>query len=177
MSLTVYWPKFHLSKCNGSWAISIKQNLTSNFQPPSTFVFWVFTNMVQLRAVHPLKICQNTTFHGPMVQVLHPHQKFERPIFWNCWSYGIRKYGVDVTFSGMAPLLNFTKNVLIGSYVIREGTQTDRQTEWRYHKPNFPFYKKLTKNKHEPDVNESISMLALVCKSVCVKLGWIVCEQ
>jgi hypothetical protein len=63
------------------------------------------------------------------VQVLHPPQKFKRPPFWNGWSYGIKKYGVEVTFNGMTSLLNFIKNIPIGSKVIR-GThrQTDRQT-------------------------------------------------
>jgi hypothetical protein len=33
--------QFHLSKCNDSWVVSIKQNLNFNFQPPTTFVFFV----------------------------------------------------------------------------------------------------------------------------------------
>jgi hypothetical protein len=44
-----------------------------------------------------------------LVQVLHPPQKFERPPFWNGCSYGIKNYGVEVTFNGMTSLLNFIK--------------------------------------------------------------------
>jgi len=43
------------------------------------------------------------------MQVLHPPQKFERPPFWNGWSYGIKNYGVEVTFNDMTSLLNFMK--------------------------------------------------------------------
>jgi hypothetical protein len=43
------------------------------------------------------------------VQVLHPLQKFECPPFWNGGSYGIKKYGVEVTFNGMTSPLNFIK--------------------------------------------------------------------
>jgi hypothetical protein len=39
-------------------------------------------------------------------------------------------YGVEVTFNGMTSLLNFIKNLSIGSKVIRGHTQTDRQTDW-----------------------------------------------
>jgi hypothetical protein len=34
---------------------------------------------------------------------------FERPPFWNGCSYGIKKYGFEVTFNGMTSLLNFIK--------------------------------------------------------------------
>jgi hypothetical protein len=66
------------------------------------------------------------------VQVLHTSQKFERPPFWNVRRYGIKKYGVEVTFSGMTFLLNFIKiyklvQKLFGGHTHTDG-QTDRQT-------------------------------------------------
>jgi hypothetical protein len=53
-----------------------------------------------------------------------PPQKFERPPFWNGLRYGIKTYGIDVTFSGMVSVLNFIK-VLIGSSVIGGHRQTE----------------------------------------------------
>jgi hypothetical protein len=41
-----------------------------------------------------------------LVQVLYTPQKFERPSFWNGWSYEIKHYGVEVTFNCMNFLLN-----------------------------------------------------------------------
>jgi hypothetical protein len=43
-----------------------------------------------------------------LLKFLHPLQKFERPPFWNGWSYGIKDNRVDVTFSGMTSQLNLT---------------------------------------------------------------------
>jgi hypothetical protein len=43
--------------------------------------------------------------------------------------YGIKKYEVEVTFDGMTFLLNFIKNIPIGSKVIRGDTQVDRRTD------------------------------------------------
>jgi hypothetical protein len=63
------------------------------------------------------------------VQVLHPPQKFERPPFWDGLRYGIKKYGVDVTFNGMTSLLNFIKIYqLVQKLLGATHRQTDRQT-------------------------------------------------
>jgi hypothetical protein len=67
------------------------------------------------------------------VQVLHTPQKFERPPFWNGLRYGIRKYGLEVTFNGMTSLLNFIKvyqldQKLLGGTHRQTDRQTDRQT-------------------------------------------------
>jgi hypothetical protein len=43
------------------------------------------------------------------MQVLLPPEKFEHPPFWNGCSYGIKNYGIKVTFNGMTSLLNFIK--------------------------------------------------------------------
>jgi hypothetical protein len=42
-----------------------------------------------------------------LVEFLHPPQKSERPQFLNGWRYGIKKYGVEITFNDMTFLLNF----------------------------------------------------------------------
>jgi hypothetical protein len=63
-----------------------------------------------------------------LVQVLYPPQKFERPPFKNAWRYGIRKYGIKVTFNGMTSLLNFIKIYQLVQKLLGGDTQTDRQT-------------------------------------------------
>jgi hypothetical protein len=83
---------------------------------------------IKLKVVHHLKIYQYIKFHGPTltVQVLHPPQKFERPSFWNGWSYGIKKYGVEVTFNGMTFLLNFIKICQLVQKLLGGDAQTDK---------------------------------------------------
>jgi hypothetical protein len=44
-----------------------------------------------------------------IVQVLHPPQKFERPLFLNGCIYGIKHYIVEVAFDVMTSLLNSIK--------------------------------------------------------------------
>jgi hypothetical protein len=61
-----------------------------------------------------------------MVQVFHPPEMFERHPLWKPRRYGIEKYGIYITFNGIASLLNFMK---IGLEVIsgdRRTDQTDR---------------------------------------------------
>jgi hypothetical protein len=43
------------------------------------------------------------------VQALHPPQKFEHPPFWNCLSYEIKNYCVEVFLNDITSLLNFMK--------------------------------------------------------------------
>jgi hypothetical protein len=65
-----------------------------------------------------------------LVQVLHPPQKFECQPFWNGWRYGIRKYGVVVTFNGMTFLLNFIKIYQLVQKLLGDTRrQTDRRTD------------------------------------------------
>jgi hypothetical protein len=42
MSMISYYTEVHLSKCNGSWVVSTKQNMNFNIQTPAMFVFFVF---------------------------------------------------------------------------------------------------------------------------------------
>jgi hypothetical protein len=60
-----YYTKVHLSKYNGSWVVSTKQNMNFNIQAAAIFVYFILTKMVLLKVVHPLKIYQYTQFHGP----------------------------------------------------------------------------------------------------------------
>jgi hypothetical protein len=57
--------KLQLSKCNVSWAFSIKQTITFKFPLIATFYLLFLTNTVPLKVVSPLKIYQHTKFHGP----------------------------------------------------------------------------------------------------------------
>jgi hypothetical protein len=42
MFMISYYTKVHLSKCNGSWVVSTKQNMNFNIQTVAMFVFFVF---------------------------------------------------------------------------------------------------------------------------------------
>jgi hypothetical protein len=57
--------ELHLSKCNGSWVVSNKQNVNFNFQPPAIFIFLVFHKSCLIENSHHLKICQHTKFLVP----------------------------------------------------------------------------------------------------------------
>jgi hypothetical protein len=46
-----YCTKLHVSKCNVSWVVSIKQNTNPNFQPRSTFEFLPLVKMFLLKVV------------------------------------------------------------------------------------------------------------------------------
>jgi hypothetical protein len=37
-----YYTEVHLSKCNGSWVVSTKQNMNFNIQLAAIFIFFVF---------------------------------------------------------------------------------------------------------------------------------------
>jgi hypothetical protein len=55
---------------------------------------------------------QNFMVSSWLVRVFHPPQKFKRPPFWNGWSYGIRRYGIEVTFNGRTSLLKFLRRLV-----------------------------------------------------------------
>jgi hypothetical protein len=63
-SMICYYTKVYLSKCNGSWGVSMKQTMNF-FQLAAMFVFLFLTKIVLLKVVHPLKIYQYTKFHVP----------------------------------------------------------------------------------------------------------------
>jgi hypothetical protein len=110
VSMIFYCTILHLSKCNSSWAVSIKQNKNFNFQLPSTFIFLVFQKTVKLKVIHPSKICQNTKWHGPMVT--GASSAFTSDVcmfchFWDNWSYGIKIYSIEAIFNCTTSLPNF----------------------------------------------------------------------
>jgi hypothetical protein len=81
---------------------------------------------------------QNSMVPRWLIQVLHPPQKFERPLFWNAWRYRIKMYGVEVTFNDMTSILNFIKIYQLVKKLL--GGQSDRHIDSWSHKPHFPFY-------------------------------------
>jgi hypothetical protein len=60
MSIIFHCTKLRLSKWNGSWVVSIKQNVNFKFQLHTVFTFMVSCKICLI------KICQQTKFHGPM---------------------------------------------------------------------------------------------------------------
>jgi hypothetical protein len=64
MSMNFYHTILHLSKCNSPWVVSIKKNVNFNLQPHAMFVFLVFSQVVLLKVIHPLKIYQHTKCHS-----------------------------------------------------------------------------------------------------------------
>jgi hypothetical protein len=69
--------------------------------------------MVLLKVAHPLKIYQYTKFHGPTLTGADFASTSEASLnvrhFGMVEKYGIKKYGVAVTFNGIISLLNFIK--------------------------------------------------------------------
>jgi hypothetical protein len=93
-------------------------------QLPSTLKFLVSHKNDPSKLVHPLNSIQHFMIPCWQVQVLHPPQKFER-VIGMVESTGL-KSSIEITFSGMAFLLNFIK-IVISSKVFRE--KTHGQTE------------------------------------------------
>jgi hypothetical protein len=128
MSMSSYFLKVHLSKCNGSWVVSTKQTMNFNIQTAAMFVFFCFWQkwshqmlFILWRSIN----IQNFMVPHWLVQVLHPSQKFERPPFWNGWRYGIKRYGVKVAFNGMTSLLNFIKIYQLAQWLVCGWRSTD----------------------------------------------------
>jgi hypothetical protein len=134
MSMISYCTKGHLSKCNGSWVVSTEQTMNFNIQTAAMFVFFFYKNglIKSCSSFEDLSVYNIFMVPRWLVQVLHPSQKFERPPFWNGYRYGIKKYGVEVTFNGMTSLLNFIKIYQL----VQQLLGRDRQTDWWSH---FPF--------------------------------------
>jgi len=65
MSTIFHCTKPHLSKCNSSRVVFIKPIVNFKFQPSAVFVFLVSRKNGVIKVVHPLKIYQDTKFHGP----------------------------------------------------------------------------------------------------------------
>jgi hypothetical protein len=69
MFMIFYCTELHLSKSNGSWVLSMKQNMDFNFQLPSTFVSFLFcfSQKWSHKKVQHFKIYQHTEFYGYML--------------------------------------------------------------------------------------------------------------
>jgi hypothetical protein len=107
---------YQSSKRNVSWVVSTKQTMNFNIQTAAMFVFFCFWQKWSYEKLFILwREISIQNFMAPrwLMQVLHPPQKFERPPFWNGWRYGIKKYGIEVSFNGMTSLLNFIKIYLL----------------------------------------------------------------
>jgi hypothetical protein len=61
------------------------------------------------------------------MQVLHPPKSFKRGSLWNGLSYGIKNYGVVVTFNAMTSLPNFMKIYHLVQMLLAGDTQTERE--------------------------------------------------
>jgi hypothetical protein len=123
--------ELYSSKCNGSWVVSIKQNVNFKFQPPTMFYFCFIAKLFlyNLFILWISILVQNAMDPRWLVQVLHPPQKYERSLFWNGCSKGVRNYGVEFIFNGITCLLNFIKVYqLVQTLIGRTDTeiQTDR---------------------------------------------------
>jgi hypothetical protein len=139
MSMISYYTTIHLSKCNGSWVVSTKQNTNFNIQTAAMFVFFIFDKNGLIKSCSSFE---------------------DLPVYKISWShvdwckFCIHLRSLDVRHFGMVegtglkstasrspstawPLLNFikiyqlVKKLLVG--------QIDRQTDWWSHKPHFPF--------------------------------------
>jgi hypothetical protein len=96
-----------------------KLNMNFNVRTPSMFVFLFFTNVVLLKLVYPLKICQHTKFHGRALtgasfastsEVTSRNFRVVEAAGLKVWHRGrLRWHGLPN---------KFRKNVLIGSEVI-----------------------------------------------------------
>jgi hypothetical protein len=118
-----YYTKVHLSMCNSSWVISTQQTVNFDIQTAAMFVFFVFDKnglINSCSSFEDLSVHKISWSHVDWCKFCI--QKFERLPFWNVWRYGIKKYGVKVTFNGMTSLLNFIKiyqlvpNLFVGTH-------------------------------------------------------------
>jgi hypothetical protein len=127
MSMIFHCTRLRLSncKCKGSWGISTKQNVNFKFQLRPMFLFLVS------RKSGPIKSCSSSEdLSADRISwsrfdwcEFFMHLRSLDVIFWNCWRYGIKNYGVEVAWHD--PPTEFHKYLLIGSKLI--GWQTHRQ--------------------------------------------------
>jgi hypothetical protein len=60
-----YYTKVNLSKCNGSWVVSTKQNMNFNIQTDAIFVFFVFDKSGLIKSCSSFDDLSVYKFHGP----------------------------------------------------------------------------------------------------------------
>jgi hypothetical protein len=131
MSMISYYTKVHLSTCNGSWVISTKQNVNFNIQTTTMFVFFVLDKNGLIKSCSSYEDLS-------VFKIAWSHVDWCK-FFIHLRSLNVRHFGMlqGTGLISMAsrppsmawPPTEFHKNVPIGSKVIREVTQTDRQTD------------------------------------------------
>lgn len=126
MFTVFYYTRLHLSNFNGSWNVTVKQNINFNIYLPSRLYFCFFFTKIMLKVMYYLEMYLHTKVMVPhwVVQLFHTPQKIECCNFWMVTATGLRKYGVEVTFKGMTSLLNFINT----SWFVKNyyGEHTDR---------------------------------------------------
>jgi hypothetical protein len=80
------------------------------------------TKMTSLKIVHSFKICQHAQFYVDWFEFCIHFRSHLPP--WNDLSYGIKNYGIEVTFNGMLFVLDLI-NIFFSKTV--RGGQTHRQ--------------------------------------------------
>jgi hypothetical protein len=100
-----------MSECNGSCAVSTK-NESLTFNRPPYMYFCLFPQVVLLNDVYLPKFYQHTNIHRPTVtgENFTPSQNFERTPFWNSWRCEIKNYIAEVIFNDMISPLNLIKS-------------------------------------------------------------------
>jgi hypothetical protein len=130
MSMISYYTKVHLSKCNSSWVISIKQTTNFNIQMAAMFVFFVFDKNGLIKncsSFEDLSVYKISWSHVDWCKFCIHLRSL------NVHHFGMVE-GTVLKSMGWGHLqwhdlpTEFHKNLPIGSKVIRGDRQTDRQT-------------------------------------------------
>jgi hypothetical protein len=129
MSMISYCTKVRLSKYNGSWVVSTEQTMNFNIQLAAMFVFFVSDKNCLTKSCssfEELSIFKTLRSHVDWCKFCIHLRRLNDRHFGTGWRYRNKKYGIEVTFSGMTSLLNFIKSTnCFKSYY---GGHTDRQT-------------------------------------------------
>jgi hypothetical protein len=145
MSMISYYTKVHLSKCNGSWVVSTKQTMNFNIKTAAMFVFFVFDKNGLIKSCssfEALSVYKISWSHVDWCKFCIHLRSLNVRHFWMVEGTGLKSRRRSHLQWHDFPT-EFHKNLPIGSKVIRGGgvkyRQTDRQTDWFYHKPHFSF--------------------------------------
>jgi hypothetical protein len=131
MYMSFHCTKLHLSKCNSSLVVSIKQNVNFKFQLPAMFLFVVFRKNGLIKSCSSSENLSEYKISWPYVNWCKfcIHLKFEFPAFWNGCSCGIKNCCAEVTYSGMTSLLNFIKIYQLVEKLMGGDRCTDTHTD------------------------------------------------
>jgi hypothetical protein len=146
MTMISYKTKVHLSKCNGSWVLSTKQNMNFNIQTAAMFVllcFWKNCLIISCSSFEDLSVYKISCSHVDWCKFYIHFRSLNVRHFVMVEGTGLKSTASRSPSMAWPPLLNFIK---IYQLVIRghthththTHTQTDRQTDWWSHKTHFP---------------------------------------